>query len=277
MFESVKWLYMQKINKSMKPVLQKLKSLDKEKVVKGIKALSAAIVLLSVGSLIMNAQRLHKDFIRSMVSDKVFMLTNSENTSGGTGFLVEAPSGKSYIVTNSHVCNIPGKQLFTEMEGRRVKLRIREVSRFTDLCLVEQPGNLSGLDLASSIAIGEQVGIMGHPRLFPLTLSVGEYVGDLKNLEMPLLEGECPADLEGPMATKTVKFMSFFGEVEVVVCMLTVPVANISTAKALGGSSGSPVVNFWGNIVGVVFGGLTDNNDALVIPLEHLRDFLKPY
>lgn len=259
-------------------LIQSLKKVDKVKLAKGIKALSLAIITLSVGSLIVRAPALHKAYIRAKVGPKVLMLMNQPANSGGTGFYVKAPSGNTYIVTNSHVCNIPGKQLFAEIpNARRVKLRIREISRETDLCLLEQPGAKNGLRVSSSLDIGDQVEILGHPRLFPLASTSGEYTGNLYDVKIPLALGECSPDLEGPMVNDTLT-VEFFGQpIKLSVCSLHVPTAGISTAKSLGGNSGSPVVNWKGDVVGVVFGGLTDNNDALIIPLKDLQTFLKPY
>jgi S1-C subfamily serine protease len=217
----------------------------------------------------------HRALVRAKVGPKVIMIVNAEQTSGGTGFYVKARSGKTFIVTNSHVCNMGPQRLYAELpDSRFTKLKLREISRVTDLCILESNADIEGLELSSDLNVGQQVEILGHPRLFPLTSTTGEYTGDLYKIQMPMSLGKCPKDMEGPLSDG--KFdTGFFGELDV--CMLNVPVAGISTAKSLGGNSGSPVVNWKGDVVGVVFGGFNDNNDALIIPLPDLKEFLKPY
>ena len=40
----------------------------------------------------------------------------------------------------------------------------------------------------------------------------------------------------------------------------------------------SPLVNFWGNLVGVLFAGNTqDQFQSFAVPLPYIKDFLKDY
>jgi hypothetical protein len=46
---------------------------------------------------------------------------------------------------------------------------------------------------------------------------------------------------------------------------------------AFGGNSGSPVVNFWGHLTGVLYAGDNSVNWGILIPLESVIEFLKVY
>ena len=111
------------------------------------------------------------------VGASVVMITNRDANSGGTGFAVQAPSGKSYILTNAHVCiGVERPLIITFKDNRQVPLRIVEVSKKTDLCLIEAVGNLPALKLSDSLEIGQNIAIVGHPALMDLTLSRGDLI-----------------------------------------------------------------------------------------------------
>ena len=51
--------------------------------------------------------------------------------------------------------------------------------------------------------------------------------------------------------------------------------SNRITAYSRGGSSGSPVVNFYGDVVGVLFAGHRDDQfDSYMVPLSYLKEFV---
>ncbi len=57
------------------------------------------------------------------------------------------------------------------------------------------------------------------------------------------------------------------------VCMEEV-LAYRTTAVSLPGNSGSPVVDYKGNVIGVLFAGDSEVHWGLVITLDDVRDFL---
>jgi len=225
-----------------------------------------AAVALILG-LALEAPVIHSSFIRNYVGSQVVMLTNKAGNSGGTGFAVQAPSGDVYTLTNAHVCRIEGG-LYANVGNRRLKLKILEISDVADLCLLDGIKGMRGLDLASSVGIGEEMGLVGHPKLMPLTLSRGELIGYAKALVM-VEAGQCSEGLEPPSYI-TVETMFGFA------CILDVT-AGFTNVIALPGNSGSPVVNIFGNVVGVLFAADSQANWGIIVPLSQVKAFLKPY
>lgn len=227
------------------------------------------LILLCVG---LFTKTFHQDGLLLYVGSKVVKLVGEK--SGGTGFFVEAPSGKTYILTNRHVCETGDKTgtLTAKKEGSDVDhvVKIIKKSKIHDLCLVEPFGNTSGLSLANDIYPKERVYAVGHPDLEDLIISSGTFVSNTKinvvtkvNLTDPK---ECPGKLV------PIRSMMIFSA-----CIITYDASRIFL-YIKGGSSGSPVVDFFGHIVAVVFAG--DRNDHLksyAVPLRFVKEFLKDF
>jgi S1-C subfamily serine protease len=236
-------------------------------------ALVGAVVLLSVA---IRAPELHGLLLRAKVGSKTVMVKKSPDSGGGTGFYIEAPSGKTYIVTNSHVCDhvtaADGTVLIETPEGNYMRRRVLEVSDKSDLCLIESLPNKDGLSLGSEPFVGQIVASIGHPALMPTTISRGEIVGqeDVYILSSLIASQEQFDECISKPKNKAIAVFVF------VACVTLTKDAYITNAVIQGGSSGSPVVNFWGNVVGVAFAA-DKANWARVVSLKDLKEFIKLY
>jgi len=109
--------------------------------------------------------------------------------------------------------------------------------------------------------------VVGHPMLLPLALSRGELLG-YQDIEIPVKmlkdEEECDSN------DRVVE--SLFGTI----CVKKYN-TGITNAVVLGGNSGSPVVNFYGEIVGVLFAGIDESHWGVIVPLNEVQRFLKDF
>lgn len=212
----------------------------------------------------------HSNYVRESVGSKVVMLINEDQMHGGTGFFVKAKSNEVYLLTNAHVCGHEGQtSVFAQFgnEERLLKLRILDISKVTDLCLVEAPKFIhDGLSLGDNLYPGEEISIVGHPKLMPLTETKGQFI-DYMDIRMPEHEGACEVETD---IDKTVN--SMFGPF----CTKKMTVGS-TTVLALGGNSGSPVVNYKGQVVGVLFAGDPSDNWGLILKLSDIQEFLRIY
>jgi S1-C subfamily serine protease len=128
-----------------------------------------------------------------------------------------------------------------------MKRKILYVSEAHDICFLEPMGSKS-FTLASNVHCGEQVTIIGHPRGIEQSLSDGRIVGE-RITSLPWL------DKAGPIKVY------------------------LSTAISYPGNSGSPVVNRYGNVVGILFAGLSLDylNVNLVVPVEYIVSELESF
>lgn len=243
---------------------------------KKFKAASAVLVLsvmIMFGSFIQ--PQLHNQYLRYEVGESTVQVLVGEG-SGGTGFAVTAASGNEYIATNKHVCKgaqTPGWVKIKSDRGLVSWKRIIYIDDKHDVCLVEGDKRLSPLELASSPDKGDFHYIVGHPGLRQLTVSQGEYIGfdTVKLVEEVKEKNQCKGEV---YELNTME--QFFYGVEWV-CLRSY-LSYASTAVAYGGNSGSPVVNKYGNVIGILFAGSTEQErSTFIVPVYELKRVLNKF
>jgi serine protease Do len=161
---------------------------------------------------------------------------------GGTGFVVQAPSGKSFILTNRHVCEADVLAVAEERLGYSFLVEVVEISEKSDLCLIKAGPLSRGLALAEKMPEQmDPIHIVGYGLLMGKTYTNGHYVGRIGS-------------------------------------GLGVRNPAYATASILPGNSGSPVFNEEGLVVGVAFASHPDlDNRVVMVPLEDIKEFLGKY
>lgn len=255
-------------------------------------ALVAGFMLLAV-----RAPELHGRLIRSNVGNKVYLITNDLHRGSGTGFAIKAPSGQSYIVTNDHVCKASNDKenlVIIDRDGNEMRRRIIIQSDFTDLCLIEGLPGVEGLSVGSEPEIGQIIAAIGHPSGYDLTLTRGEIIQkqDVLMAEAPISffgengqevlispeeGGIAEANCKKPKNLIDVAETNFgFFTMKIKWCLIKTKKAYYTNMVIQPGSSGSPIVNFWGNVIGVVFAG-DRAMWGITVSYKDLTKFLRNY
>lgn len=221
---------------------------------------------------------LRERYIINHVKDKVvYVLDPRTLRSGSTGFFVKAKSGKTVIMTNEHVCHL-GKDgqvslKINDEDFRFYSAKIIEESATSDLCIIESPFQIDGLTVASGVSQWEKIFVVGHPSLENLTLTEGQVTSfELIQLVLEVNTEKTACEKRGGNFIQDVD--AIFGEENF--CIKKVFSAR-TTANVFPGNSGSPVVNKFGNVVGVLFAGNDTSHFGYFVPTIDVRKMLEAY
>jgi S1-C subfamily serine protease len=166
----------------------------------------------------------------------------------GTGFVTRLKSGRTFTVTNAHVCEEEsGGQMLAVQSGKGWKLPVLKKDADRDLCLLVGIPRKAGIPLALGASLRQDVISAGYPHGQPLRIEAGWIIGYLGLYWPP----------RGPGKPSRV---------------IPSVIVNMSVEP---GQSGSPAVNNNGEVVGVVYA--TDEREGYILPLASLREFVKGY
>lgn len=189
---------------------------------------------------------------------------------GGSGSVIQSPfNSKKYLLTNWHVCNIapPGARLISEPEaGEPIVGKVVYKNPKFDLCLIEVDQRRFAIPVGHTLNLGQ--------RLFSHSWPKGKFIStegllqaeDIAMLDIAgSLRGEkCPTGFE--TRNNVLGYM--------VGCFYPYP-TGMTTLYAAPGSSGSAVVNESGELVGVIQSSTGGGDDAGIIMISRIREFLK--
>lgn len=232
--------------------------------------------------------------INHLVKAKIFKVRSFPGSPGGTGFAVRAPSGISYILTNAHICEtsglspVDGSMLVGEGKGERYR-RILLASGDSDLCILEGMPGVEGLNVAHApVEFNQWVFSAGFPSLGDYRLGRGQVTGmedvvmfhhmmtgDNKALNEALDAIDFRCDLpKFSIQNGEVSEEGTFKGLPVKACFVTETLAISTNIHTVGGSSGSPLLNAKGQVVGVIFATTDKGKWGRAVNLKQLKNFL---
>lgn len=187
--------------------------------------------------------------------------------SNGSGFIVRAPSGAKYLISNWHVCSSATvhKRLHANyQDGTSVEGPVVKLDPHVDLCAARVSKFHLGLTPAPKLDPKEQVYTRGYPYGI-LSQTTGQYLGVSEWGYTYSIEevGEC---FKG-----SIKAYDHADRLSG--CHITYRV-NLTNLYSRPGSSGSPVVNGAGDLVGVMSSWDSVKDEGGMVPLDQIKEFL---
>jgi len=178
-----------------------------------------------------------------------FVHPQAVNRRYGSGFSINY-KGQSLVVTNKHVCNA-GRRWHKYIYYKDAKgiLHIGKeylISKTHDVCIIKAKYVKHTLSIGSSTYSQQEIFILGHPWGNDLVIRKG-YINGIQN-----------------------KAFGWIGIRRVDVFFLNL--------VAYPGNSGSAIVNYWGQVVGILFAGRPGAwTETYAVPLKELIKELDKY
>ncbi len=263
-----------------KPIKKSKKTSSKWKKTVGIDILSIIILATTFIITSITAPRLYKTYLKYTTAKHVYRIyKNINKRGGGTGFDISTPSGKAYVLTNSHICDMAGKSKRLYIENQRGMGMFRKIvknSEYTDLCILEGIPEKDGLKLANSVGIGQVLTVIGHPMLLPITVRQGEILGEKKIKLFNYLLTKRPKKAKCNKPKNKIEYIHTRWGMKIKACF-TVIRSYFTDIEIYPGNSGSPVINSFGNVVGIIFAINGMPKWGYFIPFDDIKKFIEKY
>lgn len=190
-----------------------------------------------------------------------------------SGEQVRAPSGVDYVLTAAHckpLADQNGDIRVTTEDGRELMRKIVAEDPMSDLLLLEGVPGIRGLDIANWDYAREHVRTFTHGNRFDTYKTEGVLIQDGKIMVMLDVIRSFQDEMACTQPKNAVVDIGF----GLRVCLLSV-VETATTAMIVPGSSGGPILNDSGQLIGVVSAG--DGHFGYLVRLYDIKQFMHNY
>lgn len=188
---------------------------------------------------------------------------------GCTGIQIQAPSGKVYTLTAKHCFEIleNGKVKSTNEQGKSEMISFVAIDDKADLLLLTAPKNALSIQVGEKTSKHEHVHTITHGALEPSYRTDGEILAEqIIHADLyPILE---PEQFEECLANKMEPVMDMENGL---ICAMSENVM-FTTAMVVPGSSGGPLLNDAGDLVGIV--SVSNGPFSGMVPIQDIHSFL---
>lgn len=224
---------------------------------------------LAVAACILAFMLIHRGMVikasDSYVRQRVFQLRGEKGAC--TGVQVKAPSGMVYMLTAGHCMAILGADhsaMSTDEDGTQKRVFMMDIDEDMDLMLMS-PATTASIDIARNVHYHESIHTLTHGLTMPTYRTDGEVLQE-QDVDVAY---KSITTLEQLMACERPALTG-----EGVVCVKTLS-EQMTSAQVYPGSSGGPVLDASGDLVGIVSIGSTNTIFSGMVPLHLIHDFIR--
>jgi S1-C subfamily serine protease len=233
-----------------------------------------AILTALMFFLVLEGETIRRQVIWLATADSTVLLFAHRadgNEYSGTAFYARTSNGQVVAISNRHVCeeSTDGHLHIVFNDGSTAVTRIIRMSKKVDLCMLEAPPFALPLRVGNYQPMpSDMVFAFGHPDGMPLTWTQGTVIGRTR---FSTTEQMSAYDVTyNRCQWENSKIETIDGKLH---CTETGEMVH-TTIPVDGGSSGSPLLDSYGSVAGVVSAMTTSNGWAAAIPLDQLKGFL---
>lgn len=242
-----------------------------------IRQINVFLLSLLVSSLVLSVLFAASSISNDKVYDKLIKAT--AHVQYGTGFYLKYKN-KTYLVTNAHICNRQESRYTKKVYLITGKYEIfTKLNVYTDICVSQTTTpNLIALTLGDKNYKNQELDTFGFPSDVPnpkggrrshgilkdyMTWSYNYDFTDVSECE----DGTTNCSDEEKECPRNAKANGKFCRIE--------HYQAVTSLYSVGGSSGSPVVDDNGNLVGIIASSAFPNEFAAgIVPLQSIKEFL---
>jgi len=236
------------------------------------KALLIAVLVLSTILASVSAPYIHADWLETKVGNDTLLIRGAAGL--GSSFQVRTAKGSLLTVTNHHVCALADSmgmlQVWDSLTGQYTSVKILKMNKHADLCVLTGILGHTGLTLGRHASVGTKVYAFGYPYGEALNITGGRVKTETT---ITLLDHIGSQDCDKPGQKVENLNLGFF---RMEVCMVQFKAMALDNF-IYPGNSGGPLVNSFGEVVGVIFAASERTHWGYAVRLVDLEAILAEY
>lgn len=238
-----------------------------------VRFIGALILVLSI----ISGRQLFNDYVLYPYVNYHTIKLYGQDGGHGSAFFYRK-NGTTYIVTNEHVCKDNSVMMYHH-DGNKFLTSALHSDVLKDVCILKAPQNQGGLMFTNKDAHQMDVFNISYPGSYMEYLAKGNLMTQNEiTIPYPLFKITSDRLFEKcKLVSSTKQNVMVMKYIDGYFCVQNQGHLIRSSIIIHRGSSGSPVVDYYGRVVGLIEGANFTNGHAFIVLIKHVDDLIKEY